>query len=67
MRRRDFITLMGRAAVAWPLAAPAQQPAKLPAIGFLGSASQRPALADRSGFLPYRSAERSPYRVARAV
>ena len=40
MRRRDFITLVGGAAMSWPLSGPTQQPTIL-VIGFLSALSAK--------------------------
>jgi len=83
MKRRAFITLLGGAAAAWPLAARAQQAARLPTIGFMGEstlAGQRPWVAafverlrelswieGRNVAIEYRWAEGSNERFAEIV
>jgi putative ABC transport system substrate-binding protein len=68
MRRRAFISLLGGAA-AWPLAALAQQPARVPRIGIIDDApmwhSFRQALRE-FGYVEGQSVKRIPIQRGRA-
>jgi putative tryptophan/tyrosine transport system substrate-binding protein len=55
MRRRELITLLGGAA-AWPIVARAQQPSKLPVIGFLGTTTPA-AISQWTGAFEQRLSE----------
>src|SRR6266568_2389548 len=80
--RRKFVAGLGGAALAWPRAAPAQQPAA-PVIGFLNSTSPDPSLGRVAAFrrglnevgyverqnvaMEYRWAENQVYQLPRLV
>src|ERR1700676_3104952 len=51
MQRREFITLVGGAAAALPIATRAEQPARLPTVGFLGSATPSAAPEGAAAFV----------------
>src|SRR5216684_2657569 len=77
LRRREFIALLGGAAAAWPLAARAQQAAKIPRIGIIDDAPMWNAFRQRLrdlGYLEgqniafdYRFADGVPERLAHAA
>ena len=49
MKRREFITLLGSAAAAWPVAAHAQQ-TTMPTVGYLSSVSPEPIAHQLAAF-----------------
>jgi putative ABC transport system substrate-binding protein len=77
MRRRKFITLLGGAAVAWPLSARAQRPAKLVRVGIIDDAPiwdhfrqglrEAGYIEGQNLAIEYRSADGQPDRLAAAA
>jgi putative ABC transport system substrate-binding protein len=67
MRRREFISLIGRVAATWPFTARAQQPGKTTRIGFLGSGtaagSVRAVNALRAGMRDFGHVEGSNFAI----
>jgi hypothetical protein len=64
MRRREFITLLGGAAAAWPLAARAQQ-SSIPVVGYLSAQSMTGEVGFKQGLKETGLIEGRDFRIER--